>query len=223
MITNLFSIFDSNTNNLIELNWISSLINIIILPILYWIISSRIIKVNNLFLSFLYHEFKIIIINKFNYLNIIFLISLILLILLNNFMGLFPYIFTRSRHLIFSLSFSIPIWISLIIFIILKNFNFIFSHIIPQGTPNLLIPFIVLIESIRNLIRPSTLAIRLTANIIAGHLLLTLLRERANTIIVISLLIIIIQIILLILEFSVSIIQSYVFTILNTLYIKETN
>ena len=44
-----------------------------------------------------------------------------------------------------------------------------------KGTPPILIPFIVCIETIRNLIRPGTLAVRLAANIIAGHLLLTLL------------------------------------------------
>ncbi|WP_431834057.1 F0F1 ATP synthase subunit A, partial [Escherichia coli] len=50
-----------------------------------------------------------------------------------------------------------------------------FAHLVPQGTPPVLIPFIVCIETIRNIIRPGTLAVRLAANIIAGHLLLTLL------------------------------------------------
>ncbi|WP_159189733.1 F0F1 ATP synthase subunit A [Klebsiella pneumoniae] len=49
----------------------------------------------------------------------------------------------------------------------MNNYNHIFTHIIPQGTPIILIPFIVLIETIRNIIRPRTLSIRLTANIIA--------------------------------------------------------
>lgn len=43
-----------------------------------------------------------------------------------------------------------------------------FAHLVPQGTPGALIPFIVLIETIRNVIRPGTLAVRLAANIIAG-------------------------------------------------------
>lgn len=139
-------------------------------------------------------------------------------------MGLYPYIFTRSRHIIFSIRISMSIWLGLILYGWKNNTNFIFSHIIPQGTPILLIPFMVLIETIRNIIRPITLTIRLTANIIAGHLLLTLLSQRANSIyILISCIIIIIQLILLILEFRVSIIQSYVFIILRTLYSKEIN
>ena len=45
----------------------------------------------------------------------------------------------------------------------------------PVGTPRFLIPVIVIIETVRNIIRPLTLSIRLAANIVAGHLLLTLL------------------------------------------------
>jgi F-type H+-transporting ATPase subunit a len=85
-------------------------------------------------------------------------------------------------------------------------------------------PFIVCIETIRNIIRPGTLAVRLTANIIAGHLLLTLLGNTGNTIpsILLSVLIIT-QLALLTLEAAVAIIQSYVFAVLRTLYSSEVN
>jgi len=46
-----------------------------------------------------------------------------------------------------------------------QNTNHIFEHLVPQGTSTMLIPFIVIIETISNLIRPGTLAVRLTANI----------------------------------------------------------
>ncbi|MBV8801413.1 MAG: F0F1 ATP synthase subunit A [Gammaproteobacteria bacterium] len=98
----------------------------------------------------------------------------------------------------------------------------IFTHLVPQGTPGILIPFIVCIETIRNIIRPGTLAVRLAANIIAGHLLLTLLGNTGPSInfIMINMLIIT-QILLLILESAVAIIQSYVFSVLRTLYSRE--
>lgn len=94
----------------------------------------------------------------------------------------------------------------------------------PQGTPAILIPFIVCIETISNVIRPGTLAIRLAANIIAGHLLLTLLGNTGPSLsfIIVSLLLIG-QIALLILESAVAIIQSYVFAVLRTLYSREVN
>jgi F-type H+-transporting ATPase subunit a len=85
-----------------------------------------------------------------------------------------------------------------------------------------LIPFIVLIETIRNIIRPGTLAVRLIANMTAGHLLITLLGNQtaaANNLILIIL--IFVQILLLTLERAVAIIQSYVFSVLSTLYTRE--
>ena len=96
------------------------------------------------------------------------------------------------------------------------------AHLVPQGTPSVLMPFIVLIETIRNIIRPGTLAVRLSANIIAGHLLLTLLGNTGNSIssFIVSILILT-QLLLLSLESAVAIIQSYVFTILRTLYSRE--
>ena len=99
-----------------------------------------------------------------------------------------------------------------------------FAHLVPQGTPPVLIPFIVLIETIRNIIRPGTLAVRLAANIIAGHLLLTLLGNTGPSLSLSILSILIFsQILLLILESAVAIIQSYVFAVLRTLYTREIN
>ena len=89
---------------------------------------------------------------------------------------------------------------------------------------HILIPFIVCIETIRNLIRPGTLAVRLAANIIAGHLLLTLLGNTGPFLSASLLSILIItQIALLVLESAVAIIQSYVFAVLSTLYSREVN
>jgi len=80
----------------------------------------------------------------------------------------------------------------------------------------------VLIETTRNVIRPGTLAVRLAANIIAGHLLLVLLGNQGPSI-ASSLLsfLLITQILLLTLERAVAVIQSYVFAVLATLYSRE--
>lgn len=223
MIINLFSIFDPSTNIFnISFNWIRSLLGILFFPLMFWLFPSRInLFWNKIFYS-LHKEFKTLLgINQFKGSTFIF-ISLFNFILLNNFLGLFPYIFTRTRHITLTLSLALPLWLSFILYGWINNSKHIFIHLIPQGTPSILIPFIVLIETIRNIIRPGTLAIRLSANIIAGHLLLTLLGNTGNSLslILISLLIII-QLLLLILESAVAIIQSYVFTILRTLYSRE--
>lgn len=93
--------------------------------------------------------------------------------------------------------------------------------LVPNGTPLVLMPFIVLIESIRIAIRPITLSVRLTANIVAGHLLLRLAGEGFERILSISVLFVC-QTMLMALEVAVAAIQAYVFTVLVTLYSKET-
>ena len=221
MIINLFNIFDPSTSINLSINWLRILLILFILPYQFWIIPSRYVIFWNLIINIILKEFKSLI--SYSYSNIIIFIRLFLTILINNFIGLFPYIFTASRHINFCLSLSLSLWIAIIIFRIINYFNDLIAHLTPQGTPILLIPFIVLIESIRLIIRPITLAIRLTANIIAGHLLLCLLGSTGllinNQFILI--IIIITQIILFILEISVSIIQAYVFSILSALYRRE--
>jgi len=82
-------------------------------------------------------------------------------------------------------------------------------------------PFIVLIESVRNIIRPGTLSIRLAANMVAGHLLLTLLGSQGPIIGSYFLFLGAGLFILLLLEVGVACIQAYVFTILRSLYLSE--
>jgi F-type H+-transporting ATPase subunit a len=226
MIRNLFSIFDPTTEiSRLPLNWTRTAIGLLLIPTRIWLIPSRNNMIIRLLINKLHQEIKNILRKgNENKGNSFILTSLFLIILINNFLGLFPYIFTRTRHLTLTLTLALPLWISFILFGWIKNTNHIFEHLVPQGTPTLLIPFIVIIETIRNLIRPGTLAVRLTANIIAGHLLLTLLGNNGPSIRHTLLTILITaQILLLILEAAVAIIQSYVFAILRTLYSREVN
>ena len=99
-----------------------------------------------------------------------------------------------------------------------------FAHLVPLGTPGILIPFIVLIETISNTIRPATLAVRLTANMIAGHLLLVLLgNQGVCTSYPLVGVVVFVQFLLLTLEGAVALIQAYVFAVLVTLYAGEVN
>lgn len=225
MITNLFSVFDPSTSILnISINWTSTFLGVIIIPIVFWLVPTRIIILWNRITKTLHNEFKTLLGSTgFNGTTFIF-ISVFSLILFNNFMGLFPYIFTSTSHLAFTLRLSLPLWISFILYGWINHTQHIFAHLVPQGTPSVLIPFMVCIETIRNLIRPGTLAVRLAANIIAGHLLITLLGGTGTSLSysILSLLLIT-QIALLMLESAVSIIQSYVFAVLRTLYSREVN
>ena len=151
-------------------------------------------------------------------------ISIFIIIRILNILGLFPYVFTPTRHMSVTISIRLPIWIGYILIRCIKQAEYNLAHLVPEGTPYALIPVIVLIESISLLIRPFTLAIRLAANIVAGHLLITLLGTYAQTSSIGSLIVIMICLcILTVLELSVSIIQAYVFIRLRSLYSAEHN
>jgi F-type H+-transporting ATPase subunit a len=96
------------------------------------------------------------------------------------------------------------------------------SHLVPQGTPSALIIFIVIIELVSNIIRPITLCVRLTANLIAGHLLMSLLGNALTSLpIITGIFALPVPLILTILESAVACIQAYVFITLITLYTTE--
>lgn len=149
-------------------------------------------------------------------------ISLFFYVVFNNFLGLFPYIFTRTSHITLTLALSLPLWTRFIVYGWFNNTQHIFAHLVPQGTPGVLIPFIVCIETISNIIRPGTLAVRLSANMIAGHLLMTLIGNTGPGLSSVMVgLLVLGQLCLLVLESAVSIIQGYVFSVLRTLYSRE--
>nr|YP_010329958.1 ATP synthase F0 subunit 6 [Nyctemera adversata]UNP54871.1 ATP synthase F0 subunit 6 [Nyctemera adversata]WIL07539.1 ATP synthase F0 subunit 6 [Nyctemera adversata] len=225
MMSNLFSIFDPSTNLMnISFNWISTFIGIMFLPYSFWLIPNRHYFFWNFILQKLHNEFKILLKNNYFQGSTFIFISMFSFILFNNFLGLFPYIFTSTSHLTLSLSISLPLWLSFMIYGWINNSQHMFIHMIPQGTPPILMPFMVLIETISNIIRPGTLAVRLTANMIAGHLLITLLSSTGpNMNFYLIMMLILIQILLLILESAVAVIQSYVIAILSTLYSSEVN
>nr|AHF21694.1 ATP synthase subunit 6 [Subparmatus marinkellei] len=222
MMMNLFSIFDPSSSKILSLNWISSLLILIFIPYPYWIISSRIHFMWFLISKYLISELNSVFSkNKKKFMFIY--ISLFWFILTNNFMGLFPYIFTSTSHLNLTSFMALPMWLSLMIFGWINQTNYMFTHLVPNGTPMMLSVFMVLIETVSNLIRPLTLAVRLSANMISGHLLLCLLSNIIQNIPEMFPMIFPLLSILLSLEMAVAMIQSYVFTILTSLYLNELN
>jgi len=222
MITNLFRVFDPASSFKFSTNWISAILIFCVIPSNLWIKKNRMTSFFSLIFSTLFKEIKILLSAITPTGGAILFISLLIFILFNNFIGLFPYIFTRTSHIICSLTLSLPLWLSFIIYGWLKSYNHILAHLVPQSTPGPLIAFIVVIETVSNIIRPITLAVRLSANIIAGHLLITLLGNQTASAFNITLTILLgTQIILLVLESAVAIIQSYVFAVLSSLYSRE--
>nr|AWV83748.1 ATP synthase F0 subunit 6 [Okanagana bella] len=219
MMTNLFSSFDPSTG-IFSMNWISTLLSIIYFPLTYWYFPNRYLTFLKIIMLTLRMEFNMLMGNKSFGSSLIF-ISLFMFILYNNILGLVPYIFTSSSHLVFTMSLALPLWIIFMLFGWINNTNHMFCHLVPMGTPGILMPFMVCIETISNLIRPGSLAVRLMANMIAGHLLLTLLGNSSIGSGFYLYFIIMIQMMLMLFESAVCVIQAYVFTVLGTLYSSE--
>ena len=223
IISSLISSFDPSSSILnLPLNWSRTLLGLLIIPLSFWFIPSRINILWNKMLIAIHKEFNTILGPTKHIGRTIIFSFLVIFIIFNNLIGLLPYVFTSSSHLVFTLTLALPLWISFILYGWINNTQHIFAHLVPSDIPIILTPFIVIIEIISNIIRPGTLAVRLITNIVVGHFLLEILREiTASSSTIIVPILIRRQLILLILETAVAIIQSYVFAILSTLYSRE--
>ena len=96
------------------------------------------------------------------------------------------------------------------------------SHLQPLGSPVLLNPFLCLIELVRNLVRPLTLSVRLTANLSTGHILIALSGIRfVNGGLLVGFFVLVVGLFYFLFELGVCFVQGYIFTLLPTLYVDE--
>nr|AFI23543.1 ATP synthase F0 subunit 6 [Peloridora minuta] len=221
MMTSLFSSFDPTTPLSTQLNWSSSLIIMLFIPINYLINYSPHHLIWSKLIIIMHYNMKELLNHKYMG-STMMMVTLFTMILLNNLLGLCPYVFTSSSHIIMPLSLSIPLWLSFMLFGWMMKTNHKFAHLVPEGTPNSLMPFTVMIETLSGIIRPGVVALRLTTNMLAGHFLLTLLGNNLpkSSIMMIPAMISM-QSMLMMFEMMVSLIQAYVFSILISLYFEE--
>lgn len=142
------------------------------------------------------------------------IINIFLLLLILNLFSLFPHIFSIFSLINITLILSLRFWGSIILtnlFYFLKEF---LIHLTPISTPIILISFIVIIELVRQFIRPITLLVRLGTNLTTGHLILGLISF-------FRIFSWIIQIPFFLLELIVALVQAYVFSLLVILYFNE--
>nr|UEP16666.1 ATP synthase F0 subunit 6 [Tursiops truncatus] len=153
------------------------------------------------------------------------LISLFLFIASTNLLGMLPHSFTPTTQLSMNLGMAIPLWAGTVFIGFRNKTKMSLAHLLPLGTPTFLIPMLVMIETISLFIQPLALAVRLTANTTAGHLLLHLIGSATLALMSINLftalITFIILTLLIILEFAVALIQAYVFTLLVSLYLQD--
>lgn len=154
--------------------------------------------------------------------------TLFIFILINNLIGMVPYSFASTGHfaLTFALSFTIVLGATILGF--QKHGLKFFSLLVPAGCPLGLLPLLVTIELISYLARNVSLGLRLAANITAGHMLLSILSGFVYNIMSSGIIYFILGLIPLLfiiafsgLEFAIAFIQSQVFVVLSSSYIKD--
>nr|AYC65866.1 ATP synthase F0 subunit 8 [Falcolipeurus quadripustulatus] len=223
MMCSVFSIFDPVcTNPFFEggFKWISILFAFFLLNWQFYSCLSGLGLIVSKIFSVLVSEIKLVF-SAFYKSVILTLISLFYLILLLGLLGMTPFFFTPSSHLLFNLSLSFPLWAMGFIYMFLVSWKGFLSHYVPLGSPMVLVPFLILIEIVSTLIRPFSLSIRLMSNMMAGHLIMSLF-EKFLVGLVYSWFIFPLGPLLVGFEYGVAFIQSYVFMTLMSLYWKES-
>ena len=151
-----------------------------------------------------------------------FIFSLFIFVLFCNMIGMLPYSFTVTSHIIVTLAFAIFIFIGVTILgFVIHGFKYL-KIFVPSGVPIVLLPIIMIIEIISYLSRPISLSVRLFANMMAGH---TMLKVFGGFVISLGLvagwLPLTFSVALTGLEILVAFLQAYVFAILTCIYLND--
>jgi len=150
-----------------------------------------------------------------------FVFTLFMFILFANFLGMIPYSYTVTSQIVVTFALAAVVFIGVtIIGIVRHGFHFL-RLFVPPGVPVALLLLLVPIELLSYFIRPFTLAIRLFANMLAGHTMLAIFAGFAASIGLLGILPMGIDILLVALEVLVAALQAYVFAILTCLYLSD--
>ena len=150
-----------------------------------------------------------------------FIFTLFMFILFSNLLGLVPYSFTVTSHIVVTFALAMVVFIGVTIIAVARHGLKFFTFFVPPGLPIVLAPLLVPIEVISYLARPITLSLRLFANMMAGH---TMLKVFGGFVVALGLFgfapfVFIIAIYAL--ELIVAVLQAYVFTVLTCLYLND--
>jgi len=151
-----------------------------------------------------------------------FIFAIFLFILMGNLIGMIPYTFTFTSHIIVTFGLAMIVFgMATLVGFMRHGFRY-FSLFVPEGAPKYMLPLIVPIEILSYLSRPVSLSIRLFANMMAGH---TMLKVFAGFTIALGFFGIgplVINVLLTAFEILVAVLQAYVFTILTCIYFRDS-
>jgi len=147
--------------------------------------------------------------------------TIFVFVLTGNLLGMVPYSFTFTSHIIVTFAMAIVIFIAVTILGFARHGTHFFAFFVPPGTPLIMYPMIP-IEILSYLSRPISLAVRLFANMMAGHILLKVIAGFVAAMGVFGILPLALVVALTGLEIIIAFLQAYVFTILTCLYINDS-
>ena len=151
-----------------------------------------------------------------------FIFILFLFILFGNVLGMVPYNFTYTSHIIVTFGLAGFIFLAVTFIGIIRHGVSFLKFFVPSGVPIALLPILIPIEVISYLVRPVSLSLRLFANMMAGH---TMLKVFASFIVLLGFLggwaPLLLVVILTGFEIMIAVLQAYVFTILCCLYLND--
>ena len=150
-----------------------------------------------------------------------FLFTLFMFVLLGNLLGMVPWSFTFTSHIIVTFALAAVVFLGVTLIGIIKHGPKFLTLFVPHGVPTVLLILLVPIEMLSYCIRPFTLAIRLFANMMAGHTMLFIFASFVTSLGIFGILPIGMDVFLVLLEFLVAALQAYVFLILSCLYLKD--
>lgn len=155
--------------------------------------------------------------------------TLFMVVLMGNLLGMIPYSFTYTSHIIVTMALALLIFFTVLIIGVVKHGPAFFSFLVPPGVPVWLFPLIIPIELVSFLARPVTLSVRLFANMMAGHLMLKVFAGFSVAMLSLGaagfaagLVPMFFNVILIGFEFLIALLHAYVFTVLSCIYLKDT-
>jgi F-type H+-transporting ATPase subunit a len=151
-----------------------------------------------------------------------FVMSIFVVVLFGNLLGLIPYSFTYTSHIIVTVALALMIFV-VVVLLSLKNHGLgFFKMFFPPGAPIFLAPLLIPIEVLSFVFRPISLSVRLFANMMAGHVMLQLFAGFTVALGLFGVLPLTFVILLTGFEILVALLQAYVFALLTSIYLKDT-
>ena len=151
-----------------------------------------------------------------------FVMSIFLVVLFGNVLGLIPFAFTITSHIIVTAAMSLMIF-TVVVLLALKNHGLgFFKMFFPPGAPIAMAPLLIPIEVLSFVFRPISLSVRLFANMMAGHVMLQLFAGFTIALGIAGILPLTFIVLLTGFEILVALLQAYVFALLTSIYLKDT-